>query len=210
MDYLYLHGFASGPQSFKAQFLRSHLQTLGHSLQIPDLNQDDFGRLTLTRQIQQVQPLIQESTVLIGSSFGGLTASWLAEQPDVRPKLQKLVLLAPAFDFLDQWLPRLGQPQIQQWQAQGWLKVYHYAYQRQVPLSYGFITDAQTYQDERLQTPIPTLILHGYKDDVINVAASRAYACDRPWVTLIELDTDHGMADAADQIWQSVRAFCDL
>ncbi|MEM9165347.1 MAG: YqiA/YcfP family alpha/beta fold hydrolase, partial [Cyanobacteria bacterium P01_F01_bin.4] len=182
----------------------------GHAMQIPDLNQDNFGQLTLTRQIQQVRPLVQANTVLIGSSFGGLTACWLAEHPDIRPKLQKLILLAPAFDFLNQWLPRLGQPQIQQWQTQGWLKVYHYAYQQPFPLNYGFITDAEKYTDDHLQASIPTLILHGQKDEVITIAASRAYARDRPWVTLIELDTDHGMADAADQIWQSVRAFCDL
>lgn len=179
-------------------------------MQIPDLNQDDFGQLTLSRQIQQVQPLIQGNTILIGSSFGGLTACWLAEQATVQAKLQKLVLLAPAFNFLNQWLPRLGQPQIYQWQAQGWLKVYHYAYQQQLPLSYGFITDAKKYMDAQLKTPIPTLILHGQKDDVIAIAASRAYARDRTWVTLIELDTDHGMADATDQIWQHIRAFCDL
>lgn len=190
--------------------MRSRFQTLGQSLQIPDLNQPDFGQLTLTRQIQQVQGRIQSNTVLVGSSFGGLTACWLAEQAAAQPKLQKLVLLAPAFNFLNQWLPRLGQVQCQQWRDQGWLKVYHHAYRQFVPLSYGFITDAEQYVETQLQASLPTLILHGQRDEVIAIEASRAYARDRPWVTLIELDTNHAMTDVAGQIWQHIQSFCDL
>ncbi|MEO1510405.1 MAG: YqiA/YcfP family alpha/beta fold hydrolase, partial [Cyanobacteria bacterium J06633_23] len=36
MRYVYLHGFASGPQSTKAQALRSHFQSAGLTLHIPD------------------------------------------------------------------------------------------------------------------------------------------------------------------------------
>ncbi|NEP17495.1 MAG: alpha/beta fold hydrolase [Leptolyngbya sp. SIO4C1] len=208
--YLYLHGFASGPQSFKAQALRSRFQTLGLTLQIPDLNQDDFSQLTLSRQIQQVSPLIHQPTVLIGSSFGGLTACWLAEQPAVRTQLQRLILLAPAFDFLAQWLPRLGPAALEQWRDRGWLSVYHYAQQRQQRLDYRFLLDAQQYPDAQLQTPVPTLILHGTEDETIAIEASQAYASRRPWVKLQPLATDHAMTEAADDIWQAIRSFCAL
>jgi Uncharacterised protein family (UPF0227). len=51
---IYLHGFGSGPQSAKATFFRQRLQQVGIPVQVPDLNQDNFAQLTLTRQIQQV------------------------------------------------------------------------------------------------------------------------------------------------------------
>src|SRR6476646_8388913 len=111
--YLYLHGFASSPRSTKAQDLRDRFQALGIELTVPDLNQPDFAHLTLSRQLQQVAALIPSDSppvTLIGSSFGGLTAAWAAQQ---HVQIQRLVLLAPAFRFLEHWLPRLGADQVQ-------------------------------------------------------------------------------------------------
>ena len=206
MQYLYLHGFASGPQSTKAPALRSRFQALGLTLHIPDLNQGDFTHLTLTRQIQQVVPLVTPDTVLLGSSLGGLVASWVAEQTAV----QRLVLLAPAFNFLSQWLPRLGADALAHWQQNGLLPVYHYAEQRQIPLHYGFLTDARQYADASLRRAVPTLILHGQQDEVVSFSGSQAYAATRPWVTLKALTTDHGMTDVIDPIWQAVQTFCGI
>jgi len=212
-QYLYLHGFASSPQSKKAQAFKHQFDQLGLPLQIPDLNQGDFSRLSLSRQIRQVQAIMAQSSepfVLIGSSFGGLTAAWMAEQPDPQDKIAALVLLAPAFQFLAQWLPRLGPDQLAAWQSKGTLAVFHYSEQRNLPLYYDFVKDAQQYQDEALKHVVPTLVIHGIHDDVISVDASRAYVASRPWVTLVEVDSDHALVDVQDEIWQHVQAFLDL
>ena len=81
-NYIYLHGFASSPLSAKAQYLDSCFRECQIDLEIPDLNQGDFSHLTLTRQLQQVENLFpaKKPVVLIGSSFGGLTAAVLAER----------------------------------------------------------------------------------------------------------------------------------
>ena len=79
-DYIYLHGFASGPQSFKGTWLRSQFATHGIDLQLMDLNQGDFAHLTLTRQITQVIQQLPGPTTLIGSSLGGLVAAWVTQQ----------------------------------------------------------------------------------------------------------------------------------
>jgi uncharacterized protein len=208
--YIYLHGFASGPKSAKAQYLRDRFQDLRHSLWIPDLNQDDFSHLTLTRQLHQVEttlPSLPSPIGLIGSSFGGLTAAWLGDRHE---QVQRLVLLAPAFGFLDHWLPKLGDAQLFQWQANGYLAVYHHAQGRSLPLHYDFVSDAQRYQDNALQRPIPTLILHGRNDEVIPIEASRAYAAHRPWVELVELDSDHALGDVQDSIWSATQKFLSL
>lgn len=212
VNYLYLHGFASGPRSMKAQTLQAYFQDCGLTLHIPDLNQDDFTHLTLSRQIQQASQLIEawDQVVIIGSSLGGLTATWIAEQPQIAPKIQRLVLLAPAFRFLEQWLPRLGHEQLRRWREEGMLPVYHYSSQTLQPLNYTFIRDAQKYDDDALQQPIPTLILHGRQDDVISIQSSQDYAAARPWVTLIELDSDHALANVQAEIWQAMQTFLAL
>ncbi len=209
-QYLYLHGFASGPQSQKAQAFKRRFQQIGIPLIIPDLNQGDFSTLTLSRQIQQVSELVEANpgpTVLIGSSLGGLTAAWVAQQPQVQNYITKLVLLAPAFQFLDQWLTRLGKAQIEAWRTQGTMPVYHYAYQQPLPLQYSFITDAQDYNDTALTAPIPTLILHGTDDQVITIEASRVYTATRPWVRLVELPSDHALGDVKQALWQHTQHF---
>ncbi|WP_204141217.1 YqiA/YcfP family alpha/beta fold hydrolase [Halomicronema sp. CCY15110] len=208
MEYLYLHGFASGPQSAKAQYLRQQFAQVGKTLHILDLNQGDFTHLTLSRQIEQAIAWIGDrpQVSLIGSSFGGLTAGWIAEQPQVSAQIQQLVLLAPAFQFLAQWLPRLGAETVAHWRETGRLAVYHYGQQQQVDLAYDFITDAQQYDEAMLQTALPTLIFHGRHDDVISIQASRDYAAHRPWVQLIELDSDHTLGNVQSTIWATLRS----
>ncbi len=208
--YIYLHGFASSPRSAKAQDLRDRFQALGIELRIPDLNHPDFTHLTLTRQLQQVLALLPSDSTpvtLIGSSFGGLTAAWAAQQ---QTQIQRLVLLAPAFQFLEHWLPRLGAEQVQRWQTEQYLSVYHYGERRSLPLSYDFIRDAAQYQETQLQRRLPTLVLHGQADDIIPIQASQQFTAPRPWVEFIELNSDHALTNASDEIWAAIQTFCQL
>lgn len=208
--YLYLHGFASSPQSAKAQYLRDRFAACQLDLKIPDLNQGDFSHLTLTRQIQQVESLLptcETPVVLIGSSFGGLTAAWLAQR---NPQVQRIVLLAPAFGFLSHWLPQLGTAQFKQWQGSGYLMVYHYGEKRSLRLHYEFVQDVKLYEEQQLQRAVPTLILHGRDDEVIPIQASRDYAQTRSSVELVELESDHSLGNVLPQIWQAIHRFLQL
>lgn len=208
MQYLYLHGFASSPDSYKARIFRDRFAQCHLPLLIPDLNQQDFTHLTLTRQLQQVAALLPPAPVpvtAIGSSLGGLTAAWLGQR---HPQVQRLVLLAPAFGFLSHWLPRLGADQVQRWQTEGYLSVYHYGENKALPLKFQFVEDAAQYSETQLQRPVPTLILHGQQDEVIPIQASIDFAHDRPWVRLVELDSDHALGNVSLEIWQAIQAFC--
>ncbi len=208
-SYVYLHGFASSPRSRKAQDLHDRFTALNLTLHLPDLNQNDFTHLTLTRQIQQVCAELppNQPVTIIGSSLGGLTAAWVAEQC---PQVSRLVLIAPAFCFLNHWLPKLGETQLQRWQSGQPLMVYHYAAERLLPLNYQFIVDCAHYDQARLQRPVPTLIFHGIDDEVIPVEASREYRALRPWVELTELNSDHSLLDVRDLIWGSITKFLEL
>src|SRR5262245_28397540 len=79
MRYVYLHGFASGPQSRKAQFFREKLASVGVALEIPALDEGDFEHLTITRQLAFLtRLLLGEPVVLMGSSMGGYLAALYA------------------------------------------------------------------------------------------------------------------------------------
>jgi predicted esterase YcpF (UPF0227 family) len=208
-SFIYLHGFASSPNSAKARDISDRFSQIQTKLNIPNLNADDFSHLTITRQITQVVaefPHDSAPVTLIGSSLGGLTAAHVGQK---YPQVQRLVLLAPAFGFLSHWLPKLGDEQIQRWQQEKYLQVYHYGEGREIPLSYDFVTDATQYQEDILQRPISTLILHGTKDEVIPITASREFA-SRPWVNLVELDSDHSLGNVMEEIWQAIHLFCQL
>lgn len=208
MNYFYLHGFASSPQSAKAIYLRERLAELQIDLKIPDLNQGDFSRLTITRQIAQVEAELPAGVpvTLIGSSLGGLIAAWLGQR---QLQVQRLVLLAPAFQFLSHWERALGAEKLQMWQMNQHIMVYHYGENRSLPLDYEFVLDTEQYRDEQLWRPIPTLILHGRQDEVIPIQASRDFG-RRPWVELIELDSDHTLSNVLIEIWQTIHVFCQL
>ena len=204
MHYIYLHGFASSPKSNKAQYLRDRFEEIAVDLNVLDLNQGDFTNLTLSRQIQQTIaafPNCHTPITLIGSSFGGLTAAWVAQQ---QQQVEKMILLAPAFGFPQSWYSRLQAEQIEQWRKSGFLSVYHYGEKQQSPLRYQFLKDAENYPVVELKRWLPTLILHGIGDEVVPIQVSQDYASQHKQTKLIELDSDHGLNDVKARIWQEI------
>jgi uncharacterized protein len=208
--YIYLHGFSSGPGSTKAKYLRDRFAEIGIELAVPDLNQDDFTHLTVSRQISQVVDLLPQNgdpVTLIGSSMGGWISTIIAQD---YPQIDRLVLLAPAFDFLHHWLPKIGDRQLKLWENTGYLSIYHHALKDLSPLHYDFLIDARKYPLAEIDRVLPTLIVHGIHDDVIPISASRDFVRDRPWAKLLEWDSDHQLTDMTDLIWQQVCNFCQV
>ncbi len=210
MKYIYLHGFASSPQSYKAQYLKRCFGIVGINLEILDLNQGDFSNLTLTRQIEQTVAAFENTNTpvtLIGSSLGAFTATWVGEK---YPQVKGLILLAPAFDFLSHWLPKLGKAQFKQWQDSGYLSIYHYGENKLLSLGYDFFIDGEKYHQGLFINSIPTLIIHGKRDETIPVAASIEYAQNRSNVKLITPDSDHSLHDQMEFIWEEIKSFCAI
>jgi uncharacterized protein len=207
--YLYIHGFASGNRSRKAIYLAEKFATVGVELIMPDFNQGGFRDFTISRQLQQAISYCpgNEPITIIGSSLGGWAALLLAQQ---YLRVEKLVLMAPAFGFPKLWLERLGSEALQNWQKSGTMPVYHHAEQQQVPLHYQFVADAQQYLSSNLERDLPTLILHGQNDAVVPIELSRNFANHHAWAHLIELNSDHGLGNVLDPIWQEISQFCDL
>ena len=88
---LYLHGFRSSPQSFKARMIAQRLAALGLAdrYRCPQLPASPRDAIALASSIAAEAPAGE--LALIGSSLGGYYATWLAEQTGCRA-----VLLNPA------------------------------------------------------------------------------------------------------------------
>jgi uncharacterized protein len=209
--HLYLHGFASGANSRKAQFFAERYTQQGLQLTVPDFNVGGFADFTISRQLQQAAShfAASESVTLIGSSLGGWVALLLAEQ---YPQVERLILLAPALGFPQPWLSRLDPIALQTWQLTGSWPVYHYIEKQEIPLAYNFVLDAHQYLQTKFTRHLPTLIFHGVNDAVVPIELSRQYVTTFPakhheLVRLVELDSDHSLGNVLPKIWQEISEF---
>jgi len=207
MNYLYLHGFASSPQSTKARYMQQKFKQLGLTLHIPDLNLTDFSTVTLSEQLDYLNRTYLETNqplVVIGSSLGGFLAVQLAAQSTL---VQKLVLFAPAFGFSQRIAKTLGEENIVKWQQDGSREFYHYGLKRNVNLQFQFFVDAQNYSEEKLTRSLPILIFHGIQDEVVPASLSEEFMKRRLQVTLKLLNDDHALGNDLDNIWQDTKQF---
>ncbi len=204
---LYLHGFASGPRSAKAHYFRDRLAELGIPLEIPDLAQGDFERLTITGQLEAVgRAAAGKPVTLVGSSMGGYVAALYAAR---HPEVSRLILLAPAFAFSTRWPDVLGEEKVEVWRRTGFLNVYHFGDGRQRRLAYRLCEDGRLYEDYP-EVRQPVLIFHGRKDTVVPLEFSVQFAKGRANVALHPLESDHELLDALPEIWSGSKEFLGI
>jgi hypothetical protein len=208
MRFVYAHGFASSPQSLKAEAFRTALAGRGVALEVPALDEGDFEHLTISGQLAMLEREIRSEPVcLVGSSMGGFVASLYAA---VHPEVAKLVLLAPAFGFARRWQAKIGAAALDLAQetdeARGGFEVFHYGEQRMRRVHYGLIEDALRYPSAPDFTQ-PAMIFHGVQDDTVPIEASRAFAASHANARLIELDSDHELLNVLDEIVATAEDF---
>jgi hypothetical protein len=213
---VYLHGFASGPASSKAQFFRRKFAEQGVAVQIPQLDQGHFETLTITRQLDVIDRAVGgKPAILMGSSLGGylaaLYASGITGKGPARAGhsgIERLILLAPAFRFPSRWQERLGSG-LDRWKREGTMNFFHYAHQAERPLAFQFVEDARQYPDEP-EFAQPALILHGSRDPVVPAAISSAYAARHPNLTLRLFDSAHELTDVLEPLWAETARFLGI
>jgi predicted esterase YcpF (UPF0227 family) len=186
---LYLHGFRSSPQSFKARLIAARLHALGRGADYlcPQLPASPREAMSLALRIAG-QSTLDELT-LIGSSLGGYYATWLAEElgcravllnPAVRPPrdLEKYIGVTTAFHS-DQ--PFEFKPE--------------------------YIDELKCYAVGRITNPDRYFLIAATGDEVLDWREMVAhYPGARQ--TVIE-GGDHGLSDFSDHLG-SVLAFCGI
>ena len=208
---LYLHGFASSPDSTKARYFRERLGAHEVALTAPDFNEPDFTTLTMSRMLEQLARTIDGvggPVTLMGSSLGGALAVLAAGR--LGKAVERLVLLAPAVMFAKPGHSLLPPERIAEWERRGALPFFHYAYNEERPLNFEFYRDAAQHDAFDVMFGQPTLIFQGLRDTVVDVGSVEAFARPRPNITLSLLDDDHQLAGSLPAMWAAVEGFLGL
>jgi uncharacterized protein len=216
MVVIYLHGFASSPESSKATFFAARFGAKGIGFSCPDLNQPLFSTLTVSRMLEQLEKRISSlppgEIVLIGSSLGGFVAVEAAARQvgAARHPISHLVLLAPAVELeWDRW-SEVGPGGIERWRNTGDVEVFHYALNRTERLKFAFHEDAARYQPASRQLELPMLIFQGRQDESVSPQIVQRFAQRQHAATLHMLDDTHQLKNSLDFIWDETARFLSL
>jgi pimeloyl-ACP methyl ester carboxylesterase len=208
-DVFYLHGFASSPHSTKSAYVGERLRARGVRFECPDFNEPDFATLTITRMLDDVlrwcERVETPGAALIGSSLGAAVAILAARR--LGPKIDRLVLLAPAVMFGKPGKHLITPDKVDEWRKQGALPFFHYGYGENRLLNFGFYEDTLRYDVFAAALEQPTLIFQGTRDTAVDYRDVEAFARTRSNVTLTLLDDDHQLLSSLPVIWPQIEGF---
>lgn len=211
--FLYLHGFASSPQSSKARAFRAWGEARGVPIHALDLRVPTFEGLRFSSITARVRAAIDEGTapvssplqtagdharaVLVGSSLGGLAACRVAEAD---PRVCAVLVMAPAFRLTERWRMRIGDAAWEAWRRDDALVVDDYATGVKRRLDFGFVEELERLDVGFPDVRVPVCVIHGTRDAVVDIELSRTWAAGKPHVRLIEVDDGHELAASTDRI----------
>jgi len=184
-------------------FLKNRFLANGFTFNCPDLNQPDFGTMTVSRMVKEVQAITEMlpegPVVLCGSSLGAFVALHASER--VSSRINQLILLAPAFDFGRRPVGDLGEEGMARWKDEGWWTFTHYATMQSQRVHYELFRDATEYDSFGIRSVVPTLIVQGHYDTVVDPIMVERFSATRPHVDLVMVDDDHQLGASLDRIW---------
>jgi hypothetical protein len=210
---LYLHGLGSGPRSRKAELIREHFTRRGFEVSLPSITLPSLSELSPRAAVlfvrDEVIARLDSSPVIIGSSFGAFVAmhalAGLSE--DQRSRIGKLVLIAPVFDPWDEHGELLNAERQRLWEVRGALPILDLERGVEVPVHYRFVEELRTISSGSISYRVPTLIVHGRRDEVVPCAQSEEFARTRPWVRLELFDDDHLLLADPEALLKVVEGF---
>jgi predicted esterase YcpF (UPF0227 family) len=184
---LYLHGFRSSPQSFKATLVAQTMARLGRAdeLACPQLPASPTAAIALALELVAGVPADQ--LAIVGSSLGGFYATWLAERLGCRA-----VLLNPAVRPLANLEQQVGV-------TTAWHSDQPFEFRRE------YIDQLRDLQVDQISRPERYLLIAATGDEVLDYRDMVAhYAGARQIV--IE-GSNHAIPEFADYV-DDVLAFC--
>ncbi len=222
--WLYLHGFASSPQSKKARAFVRWGEAHGIAIRALDLRAPSLEHLRFSAILSRVKDAIGEDprtrVVLVGSSLGGLTACRVAADD---PRVCAVYAMAPAFGLAARWRARLGEAAWAAWKRDDALAIdapapaegaassrsdQDCARGAKTTVDFGFVEELERLEaDGPPDLRVPTCIVHGIRDEIVDIASSRAFAAAKRHVRLVELDDGHELTASTERLLSEANAF---
>lgn len=128
--------------------------------------------------------------------MGGYLAALIAQ---IRAEVRGAYIMCPGFNFIKRWRLALS-GEIQGSGEAGLIRVFNYRYNKTMELDVGLFEDAEKWERVEYEKPVPTQIVHGIHDDTVDIGESRNFARKHPWVSLKEVNSDHGLLSHLDWI----------
>lgn len=175
---IYLHGFRSDCNGEKALQIAQHAISMnrswlrfdlrGHGISDGDLR-DQVISSGLSDLLQVIDFVIDRPLVLHGSSMGG----WISLLAALRrkPRINGMMLIAPAFNFVQNSLSALPEKIRQQWQADTYMSFPDAYGGEPYSLRYDIMQDAEQHDvlNADVSIDIPLHIVHGENDPIVPI-----------------------------------------
>jgi len=184
---LYLHGFRSSPDSFKARLVARRMAALGRlpELVCPQLPASPREAMALAVALIGDTPAGQ--LAIVGSSLGGYYATWLAEQFGCRA-----VVLNPAVDPFKDLERHVGV-------TTAWHSNQPFEFKR------AYIDELRALQVARITRPERYVLIAASGDEVLDYRTMVAHYAGARQIVID--GSDHALAEFADHV-DDVLAFC--
>lgn len=173
---LFITGFLSKRWGNKSKALAQWCEEKGWGFCCYDVrgfgdSEGTFTDYTLSDWIQDARAVVSTLTAgppltIVGNSLGGWIA-WLMAQE--YPIVEKLVLIAPAFNMMGVRARSVSDERRHAWHTAGWMPWDDEPAHRDFPLAWKWVDESEAYWNtsfDRLR-PVSTAILHGRQDSVI-------------------------------------------
>jgi len=216
---LFLHGFRSNSRGHKAVALAAHAHQHNYSWVRFDLaaHGGSGGAFSeqglsgwLTDALCVAHRYAPRPLILVGSSLGAWLAVLMARR--ARLRVAGLILLAPAFNFLQRRYEELPAAIQELWRTQGYLSVpdpYGDDPSASYQLRYDLLADARCH--DVLSVPVtltcPLVIFHGARDELVPLSVSEEFLANvtAPEHELFVIpEGDHRLTAAIPEILKAV------
>ncbi len=210
---LYLHGLGGSPRSSKALLVANHFATRGIRTEIPDLAIPSLPDLSPRSIVEfvadEIARLGPAPLAVVGSSFGAFVAaqSLLRLPQESRHHVQSLVLLAPVIEPWDSGSKLLSPEVEERWRREGSMLVEDLERREQVPVHFRFVEELKEVANMDIVPVVPTLVVHGTRDETVSAAQSERFAKRNPGVELKLLDDDHRLLGQPVMLMSLVEGF---
>ena len=184
---LYLHGFRSSPQSFKAQLVARKMAELGRSAELVCPQLPASPREAMALAVALVGDTPPADLAIVGSSLGGYYATWLAERFGCRA-----VVLNPAVKPLKDLDQHVGV-------TTAWHSDQPFEFKRE------YIEQLAALKVERITRPERYFLIAATGDEVLDYRDMVAHYTGAR--QLVIDGSNHALAEFADHV-DDVLAFC--